>query len=86
MEKYVWGQTPNGEDLIVYELIGEHGMKASVMNYGANLLSLFVPDKNGDTKDVVLGYEHFEDYLPMMLSSDAVLYLVATVLEMLGSP
>ncbi len=62
MEKYVWGQTPNGEDLIVYELTGEHGMKASVMNYGANLLSLFVPDKNGDTKDVVLGYEHFEDY------------------------
>ena len=62
MEKYVWGQTPDGEDMIVYELTGEHGMKASVMNYGANLLSLFVPDKNGDTKDVVLGYEHFEDY------------------------
>lgn len=38
------------------------GMTASFMNYGANLLTLFVPDKNGKTKDIVLGYEHLEDY------------------------
>lgn len=46
MEKHVWGQTPDGEDVVVYELTGTNGMRASVMNYGANLLTLFVPDKN----------------------------------------
>ena len=62
MEKHVWGQTPDGEDVVVYELTGTNGMRASVMNYGANLLTLFVPDKNRDCKDIVLGYEHLEDY------------------------
>ena len=62
MEKHVWGQTPDGEDVVVYALTGTKGMTASFMNYGANLLTLFVPDKNGKTKDIVLGYEHLEDY------------------------
>lgn len=54
--------TQEGEDVVVYELTGTNGMRASVMNYGANLLTLFVPDKNRDCKDIVLGYEHLEDY------------------------
>ena len=32
-------------------------------NYGAAIISLFVKDKNGYLKDVVLGYENIDDYL-----------------------
>lgn len=62
MEKYVWGQTPEGEDVVVYSLANEKGLRARFMNYGANLLELHVPDKNGVFADVVLGYEHLDDY------------------------
>ena len=85
MEKHVWGQTPDGEDVVVYELTGTNGMRASVMNYGANLLTLFVPDKNRDCKDIVLGYEHLEDYFTM-LSLDAASFHAATASVMPNLP
>jgi aldose 1-epimerase len=37
-------------------------MSARLMNYGANVLSLLVPDKKGVTADVVLGFEKLKDY------------------------
>ena len=37
-------------------------MKAVVSDFGAALLKLYVPDKNGKSQDVVLGYETLEDY------------------------
>lgn len=27
LEKHVWGQTPDGEDVVVYELTGTNGMR-----------------------------------------------------------
>ena len=38
-------------------------MTASVMNYGATLVSLDVPDRAGNCADVVLGFDTLEDYL-----------------------
>lgn len=62
MEKKFWGKTKDNEDVFTYEISGSGGMRAKFMNYGANLLSLWVPDKNGRTADVVLGFESLEDY------------------------
>ena len=46
----------------VYILKNSKGMKAVVSDFGAALLKLYVPDKNGKSQDVVLGYETLEDY------------------------
>lgn len=62
MEKEILGKTLAGEDIIAYTLSNKNGMSAKIMNYGANLLTLNVPDKNGNVADVVLGYEKIEDY------------------------
>ena len=35
----------------------------TVTNYGARVLSLLVPDKNGAMADVVVGYGRLEEYL-----------------------
>ena len=86
MEKHVWGQTPDGEDVVVYELTGSNGMQSSVMNYGANLLTLFVPDKNGDCEDIVLGYEHLEDYFTNDAFLDAASFHAATASVMPNLP
>ena len=39
------------------------GVGAGVLeDFGASLLKLYVPDKDGKTQDIVLGYETLEDY------------------------
>ncbi len=44
-------------------LENNQGMKAILTNFGARLMSLFIQDKNGLHRDVVLGFNHPEDYL-----------------------
>ncbi|MDR0949465.1 MAG: galactose-1-epimerase, partial [Lachnospiraceae bacterium] len=62
MTKQVVGQTKKGEDIILFTLENANGMKATVLNYGAILVDLKVPDKAGKVDDVVLGYDQYEDY------------------------
>lgn len=57
MGKTLWGQTAEGEDIFTYTLEGQSGIRAKFMNYGANLLELWVPDANGKLADVVLSYQ-----------------------------
>lgn len=62
MDKEKIGLTKDGQDIVAYTLINKNGMQAKIMNYGCNLLELWVPDKDGILSDVVLGYEKIEDY------------------------
>lgn len=57
-----FGKTKSGEEVQLYTLSNSNGMRASVTNYGAILVSLIVPDKKGDFRDVVLGYDTIEGY------------------------
>lgn len=60
--KQEFGMTKNGEKASCYVLKNSKGMEAVVSDFGAALLKLYVPDKNGKKQDVVLGYETLEDY------------------------
>lgn len=62
MKKEFFGKTKTGEEVYTYELTNSNNMSAKVMNYGAILVSLNVPDKNGVVKDVCLGYDNVADY------------------------
>ena len=37
-------------------------IKAHFTNYGATLTHLFIKDKNGITRDIVLGFDNLSDY------------------------
>lgn len=63
VEKRLFGKGPKGQDVYLYTLSNSKGMKASVSNLGAILVSLIVPDRNGESADVVLGFDRAEDYL-----------------------
>lgn len=52
-----------GQEATLYTLENSKGMKAEVTNYGANLVNLFVPDKNGVAEDVVLGFDSVKGYM-----------------------
>lgn len=60
--KKVFGTTSKGETIELYSITNANGMQADIMTYGANLVNLIVPDKNGGAADVNLGYDKLEDY------------------------
>ena len=61
MTRENFGILPDGTEAHLYTIRGG-GLTASVTDYGAHLVSLFVPDKNGGTADVVLGYDDANGY------------------------
>ncbi len=60
--KELFGTTKCGKQIYRYYISNSKGLKAGVINYGAILVNLFVPDKNGEAADVVLGYDTLEPY------------------------
>lgn len=61
--KAPFGLTEAGEAVEIYTLTNSNGLEAKVMNYGATLVSLKVPDAKGKLDDVVLGYDSLQPYL-----------------------
>ncbi len=62
MKKEVFGVCKDGRTASLYTITGRTGMTAKVTDFGAAIVSLFVPDKNGVMTDVVLGYDTLAEY------------------------
>jgi aldose 1-epimerase len=58
-----FGRTPDGDSITIYTLTDGKGMEARLINYGATLVSLKVPDRNGAYEDVILGYDDLDGYV-----------------------
>ena len=52
----------NDKPVKLYVLKNENGMEACFTNYGGRIVSLVVPDKDGNPTDVVLGYDNIAQY------------------------
>ncbi len=61
--KKSFATTPDGMQTDIYTLVNSNGIEAQVTNFGATLVSLKVPDKNGKLDDVVLGFDNLKDYI-----------------------
>lgn len=53
----------DNETTQLYTLKNANGMEVCITNFGARIVSIMVPDKNGDMKDVVLGFDNIDDYI-----------------------
>ncbi|NNF34247.1 MAG: galactose mutarotase [Saprospiraceae bacterium] len=53
----------SGQQIYQYILSNDNGMELKVINYGGIVTHLLVPDKEGNIKDVVLGFDHLDGYL-----------------------
>jgi len=62
IERSVFGTTADKQMVDCYTLSNEAGMKVSIITYGGTITSCIVPDRNGNSVDVVLGYDNLKDY------------------------
>lgn len=53
----------NGKQTQLYTLTNANGMEVCITNFGGRIVSIMVPDKNGEMKDVVLGFDSIADYI-----------------------
>jgi aldose 1-epimerase len=63
IQKQPFGQTVGGESVDVYTLTNDRGIQITITNYGGIIVSLRVPDRDGNLGDIVLGHEALEGYL-----------------------
>jgi len=63
VKKTPFGTTLDGQAVDLYTLTNAARMEASITNYGAILVSLKVPDRDGRIADVVLGFDTLYGYL-----------------------
>ena len=62
VEQEHFGQTLEGWPVEQYVLTNNKGASVRLINYGAIVTNLFVPDKNGKMEDVVLGFDDVKQY------------------------
>lgn len=62
MEKFAFGALNDGREVTAYRFYNKSGSCAVILDYGATLQSLCVPDKDGKLVDVVLGYDTAKEY------------------------
>lgn len=58
----IFGELSTGQDVRAFRLVNHSGAYAEVMDFGAILLKLCVPDRGGKLTDVVLGYDDVKQY------------------------
>src|SRR5690606_8743103 len=60
--KEPFGTTTDNIPVDKYTLKNEKGMEISIITYGGIITNWTAPDKNGDYKDIVLGFNNVQDY------------------------
>ena len=63
MKSENWGTTTEGEPVVRYTLTNAHGIRAGLITWGAALVELSAPDREGRLADVTLGFDSLEPYL-----------------------
>lgn len=60
--KQAWGKTEDGTPVSRYTLTSGSGMTVELIDYGATLAAINVPDRNGKMSDVTLGFDDLAGY------------------------
>ena len=63
IETAVYGKLDDGREVKIFTLANAKGVTARVMEYGAILVGVEVPDSKGRTADVTLGYDTLSGWL-----------------------
>ncbi len=53
----------DGIPIGLYTLTNANGMEVCVTNFGGRIVSIMAPDRNGELRDVVLGFDNVQNYM-----------------------
>jgi aldose 1-epimerase len=53
----------NGKQTSLHTLRNKNGLIAQITNYGAIIVSIYIPDRKGNLADIVLGYDNIDAYI-----------------------
>jgi aldose 1-epimerase len=62
----------NGKTTRMFTMENDNGLVVTLTNYGAKLVSVYVPDKDGNFADVLLGFNSLDEYQQYGASHGAV--------------
>ena len=62
--------TENAQEVGLYTLTNANGMEVCITNFGARIVSIMVPNKDGQFVDVVCGFDKVENYFPWNYETD----------------
>ncbi|RUA07459.1 MAG: galactose-1-epimerase [Flavobacteriia bacterium] len=63
MEKADFIAELNGKPIRLYKLSNKNGVTVEITNFGGKIVTIIVPDKEGNFKDVVLGFDTIDEYI-----------------------
>lgn len=61
----------DGKETTLFTLSNSNGMVVTLTNYGAKIVSIYVPDRQGTQADVMLGFSSVADYMKYSASHGA---------------
>lgn len=59
----LFGHLEDGREVHLFTLVNSNGTEAKIINYGGIITSLKVPDRDGISENIVLGFDNLEDYI-----------------------
>ncbi|MCP4623083.1 MAG: galactose-1-epimerase, partial [bacterium] len=63
IQKQKFGQIEDGTQVDIYTLTNDNGLEIKITNYGGTIVSILVPDRNGNFGQVALGFDNLKQYL-----------------------
>ena len=57
-----FGHISSGQSVTAFEMCNKDGMTVNILDFGATIQNMIVPDRDGKPVDVVLGYDDIESY------------------------
>jgi aldose 1-epimerase len=57
-----FGTLEDGKEATLFTLENDRGIQLKLTNFGGTMIELWVPDRNGNKADVLLGYRTWEDW------------------------
>lgn len=61
----------DGKDVKLYTLKNESGMEVCISNYGARIITIMAPDRDGELREVTLGFDNIDDYVARRVAMGA---------------
>ncbi len=58
-----WGKTPDGQEISLYTFCNKNGLTVKMTNYGAIVVSVETPDRDGKLANINAGFDNLDSYL-----------------------